>query len=106
MTQQKNGTVKINGKEIPYDFQGKLEMHLNPMSYGVFDVIGKKDDNAESGVLYKNAIVSFIDPEGEDENLIALITNVKGTEPYVVDCATYEKICSMKNLEELKSSVS
>lgn len=96
-------TVKINGKDIPYDFNGQYELHLNPMIYGVLDVIGKSDNGIEE-VLYKNAIVSFINPGGEDPNGIQLLAKTDGTEPYVVDCATYNKICTMKNLIELKKS--
>lgn len=95
-------TVKINGKDVPYDFQGKHEIHLNPFSYGVFDIIGKKTDDGSEEVLYKNAAVSFINPTGEDDNGIQILAKTDGNEPYVVDCATYKKICTMKNLIELK----
>lgn len=100
-------TVRINGKDVPCDFQGMLEIHLNPMSYGVFDVIGKRTNDSESEVLFKNAAISVINPGGNDFNLIqGAGIKVHGDEPYIVDCATYDKICSLKNLTELKSSVS
>lgn len=99
-------TVKINGVDIPYDFRGMFEIHLNPMDYGVFHVIGKKSENGESSVLFENAAVSFINPAGEDIHGITTIITVEGNEPYVVDCRTYEKICSMKDLIELKTEYS
>lgn len=99
--------VKINDKDVPCDFKGMLEVHLDPMNYGVFDVIGKRTDNSESEVLFKNAVVSVINPRGTDMNLSqGAGIKVHGDESYITDCATYDKICSLKNLTELRSSVS
>ncbi len=101
-----NGTIKINGNDVKYDFGGKYELHLDPFKYGTFDIIGKKTDDSHEEVLYKNAAVSFINPNGDDENLIRVVTQIEhsNNEPYIVDCATYQKICTIKNIIELKSS--
>ena len=98
------GKIKIDGKLVPYDFNGQLELHLDPFKYGVFDIIGKKSDGEKNEVLFQNAAVSFINPKGSDSVGLTAIITVQGEEPYVVDCATYEKICSIKNLNELKLS--
>jgi hypothetical protein len=98
--------VKINGKNIPLDFDGKLEVHLSPSSYGVFDVIGKAPGDSESKTLFKNAAVSFINPVGSDQNGISGFVTIEGDKPYVVDCATYKKICLLEDLEELKQEFS
>ena len=98
------GKIKIDGKLVPYDFNGQLELHLDPFKYGVFDIIGKKSDGEKNEVLFQNAAVSFINPKGADPNGIKVVATIEGDETYVVDCATYEKICSIKNLNELKLS--
>ena len=84
-------TIKINGKEVPLDFEGENVIHLDPFHYGVFDVIGKKNDGSEVTTLLKNCIVT--------------LTNFGSTEgPLITEASTCKKVCSLKNLQELKSS--
>lgn len=86
-------TIKINGQVLPVDFEGEHVIHLDPFHYGVFDVIGKANDDSEIKTLYKNCIVT--------------ITNWSSSHgPNITEASTAKKICSLKNLDELKSSES
>jgi len=80
-------------------------VYLSPFDYGVFDVVGRREENSEPEVLQKSVIVALINPSGDDRLGLKKKFKIEG-EPYVADCMSgYKKVCLLTELEELKNSV-
>ncbi len=91
-----NYKLNLKGTEVDVEFSPdeKIviveEIHLSPYTYGVLDLIKKKEGIPAGEVIVTNGIFSLMKKRDQ--------------EAYIVDCRDYQKICNISEIQELKLS--